>query len=121
MTKEEILEKLSNYFEYKTSSLLEILDTPSEAAVRRGGYTGVTAGYLMEYVVPGIDENLFVNCINILLDNKTIFRITCNIIDRVVFEKYNSDYKHPRYNKELFSIHELRKSILKKVNIDEEE
>jgi hypothetical protein len=96
ITKEEALEKLNNYFEYKTSSLLEILDTPSNEAKKRGGYTGVSAGYLMEYVVPEIDVSLFLECINDLIREKIVAKIKCINIGRVVFEKYKSDYEHYR-------------------------
>jgi len=96
ITKEEALEKLNSYFEYKTSSLLEILDTPSNEAKKRGGYTGVSAGYLMEYVVPEIDVSLFLECINDLIREKIVAKIKCINIGRVVFEKYKSDYEHYR-------------------------
>lgn len=128
MTKEEVLEKLYNYFEYKTSSLLEILDTPSITAAIRGGYTGVTAGYLMEYVVSGVDKSLFLECINQLMNENIVARLTCANIDRLVFEKYQSDYGHSRSGNTVVDIWELKNSNISTANnyktdeeLDEEE
>lgn len=110
MSKEKCLEKLSSYFEYKTSSLLQILDTPSETAALRGGYTGVTAGYLLEHVVPEADESLFLECINELMSKNIVARISCSDIDRYVFEKYKSDYSHRRGVNDLFTVDDLKSS-----------
>ena len=110
MSKEECLEKLSSYFEYKTSSLLQILDTPHETAALRGGYTGVTAGYLMEYVVPETDESLFLECINELMSKNIVARISCININRYVFEKYKSDDHHNRKSNDLFTVNDLKYS-----------
>lgn len=110
MSKEECLEKLSSYFEYKTSSLLQILDTPHETAALRGGYTGVTAGYLMEYVVPETDESLFLKCINELMSKNIVARISCTNINRCVFEKYKSDDHHYRKSNDLFTVNDLKSS-----------
>lgn len=110
MSKEKCLEKLSSYFEYKTSSLLQILDTPSETAALRGGYTGVTAGYLMEYVVPETDESLFLECINELMSKNIVARIFCTNINRDVFEKYKSDNNHYRKSNDLFTVNDLKSS-----------
>lgn len=116
MTKQEVLEKLYNYFEYKTSSLLEILDTPSETAAVRGGYTGVTAGYLMKYVVPGIDKSTFLECINQLMDEKIVARLTCADISRLVFEKYHSDYGHSRLDSNSVTMYDLERSGISMAN-----
>ena len=97
MTKEEVLKKLNTYFEYKTDSLLEILDTPSKTAAERGGYTGVTAGYLMKYVVPNINQALFIECIYELIESGVVATIYCGNIGKIVFEKYKSDYQHIRH------------------------
>lgn len=110
MSKEKCLEKLSSYFEYKTSSLLQILDTPSETAALRGGYTGVTAGYLLEHVVPEADESLFLECINELMSKNIVARISCTNIDRYVFEKYKSDDHHYRKSNGLFTVNDLKYS-----------
>jgi hypothetical protein len=113
MTKKTALKKLNTYFKYETSSLLQILDIPSKAAAKRGGYTGVTAEYLLEYVVPGIDKSLFLECINELLTLKVVAYIRCNNINRIVFEKYISDYDHYRSNTcETISNYTLNESLI---------
>lgn len=94
MNKENALELLFKYFKYEYSSLLEILDIPSETAAKRGGYTGVTAGYLMTYVVPGITTDLFIECINELMSKQIVSKLRCSNINKLVFEKYFSDYDH---------------------------
>lgn len=112
MTKEQVLEKLTNYFEYTTNSLLEILDIPSETARKRGGYTGVTAEYLMTYLCPNIDKDLFIECMNELLLDKIIARVHCSNIDRLVFEKYQSDYGHFRSSTSLLTQSDLSNSTI---------
>jgi hypothetical protein len=110
MDREECLEKLFNYFEYKTSSLLEILDIPNKAAARRGGYTGVTASYLMEYVVPEANKSTFLECINELTSKNIVAKFFCTNISRVVFEKYISDYDHYRSSNNLVTMYDLERS-----------
>ena len=86
-TKQEVLDKLNNYFKWNGTGLLEILDTPSDTAFARGGYTGVTAQYLLTYVVNTSSE-LLLECINELLAERIIATINCNNIGRQVFEMY---------------------------------
>ena len=67
-TKQEALDKLNNYFKWNGTGLLEILDTPSDTAFARGGYTGVTAQYLLTYVLLQLTVIIlgdkFLKCIN---------------------------------------------------------
>lgn len=95
-TKEEVLERLKEYFKYVDSDLLEILDTPSKTAEERGGYTGVTIAYLQTYVVPNAEPSILIECINELLDDKIVARIMCENIHRIVIEKHKSDHFHYR-------------------------
>jgi hypothetical protein len=87
-TKQEALDKLNNYFKWNGTGLLKILDTPSDTAFARGGYTGVTAQYLLTYVVNTSSE-LLLECINELLAERIIATINCDHIERQVFEMYN--------------------------------
>lgn len=87
-TKQEALDKLNNYFKWNGTGLLKILDTPSDTAFARGGYTGVTAQYLLTYVVNTSNE-LLLECINELLAERIIATINCHNIQRQVFEMYN--------------------------------
>jgi hypothetical protein len=96
---EQYINKLKDYFEYVDSSLLEIFDpeVANEDALERGGYTGVTAGYLFKYVIPGCSEDLFLKIINQLIEEKVVASIRCGDIGRDVFEKYISDDLHWRW------------------------
>ena len=81
-TKQEALDKLNNYFKWNGTGLLEILDTPSDTAFARGGYTGVTAQYLLTYVVNTSSE-LLLECINELLAEDSNKLFTCSIISYI--------------------------------------
>lgn len=96
ITKKKVLKKLIDYFKYETSSLLEILDIPSEAAQERGGYTGVTIAYIQDYVVPNAEPSILIECINELLDDNFVAKIFCENIRRIVIEKHKSDQWHYR-------------------------
>lgn len=95
MNEQQALEKLEEYF--KGPGYLKILDSPSPSARNRGGYLGVTMEYLEKYVVPGIEKRVLVNCINTLLENRTISNYKCYDIRELVFERCNHLLPHIEY------------------------
>jgi len=96
--KDKVTNALIDYFEYEESSLLPILDkeVANPDALERGGYTGVTMGYLFKYVIPGCTEELFIEVVNELIQRKIMAYIPCKDINKVVFEKYITDRGHYR-------------------------
>jgi hypothetical protein len=120
-TKQEALDKLNNYFKWNGTGLLEILDTPSDTAFARGGYTGVTAQYLLTYVVNTSNE-LLLECINELLAERIIATLHCNNIERQVFEMYNLPGRYRSEYIQIIDKYELDNSTFPtKYTSDEEE
>lgn len=96
--KNKVTNALIDYFDYEESSLLTILDeeVANPDALERGGYTGVTMGYLFKYVIPGCTEQLFIEVVNELIQRKIMAYIPCSDINKIVFEKYITDNDHYR-------------------------
>jgi hypothetical protein len=97
MTKRDLKRKLLKYFKYEDSSLLEILDEGSEKANDRGGYTGVTIEYIVNYILKNkIKKKVLYNTLKKLIINKYIHILSCGDINKNVFEKYKSDENYTR-------------------------